>query len=208
MWMSSSGWPRDQAVPVRGEDEVFHRITCFLYALEYVKVMKFDQDGSAYYLKELTKLRERQPGVKYLIEIDVLIRTEVEDRLCDENSDEWAATFKDVLKTCRDLWGTAVINVKSHMMSSPGKTARATEDEAPSPTKGEDPNGKKSKRKAQQEQKKAKIQALVAAAKSGQAFQTVPPVPAPFGAPKGGKAWGKGVGKTTSGQSPRWSSTD
>ena len=24
----------DQAVPVRGEDEVFHRITCFLYALE------------------------------------------------------------------------------------------------------------------------------------------------------------------------------
>jgi len=184
----------DQAVPVRGEDEVFHRITCFLYAMEYVKVMKFDQDGSAYYLKELTKLRERTPGVKYLIEIDVLLRTEVEDRLRDENSDNWAATFKDVLKTRRDLWGTAVINVKSHMMSSPGRTAKAVEDEAPSPTKGEDPSGKKNKRKAQKEKKKAKFQALLAAAKGGQPFQTVPLAPAPFG-PQGRGSLGQGQWK-------------
>jgi hypothetical protein len=187
----------DQAVPVRGGDEVFHRITCFLYALEYVKVMKFDQDGSAYYLKELTKLRERQPGVKYLIEIDVLIRTEVEDRLRDENSDDWAVTFKDVLKTRRDLWGTAVINVKSHMMSSPVQTSKAADEEHSSPVKGEDSGGKKTKRKAQKEKKILKIQALLAAAKSGQTFQTIPPPPAPFGAPKGGKAGGKGSGKAS-----------
>ena len=53
-----------------------------------------------------------------------------------------------------------------------------------------------SKRKAEK-QKKAKIQALLAAAKSGQAFQTVPPIPAPFGAQKRGKALGKGAGKVT-----------
>ena len=44
----------DQAVPVRGESTKSSTGSCFLYALEYVKVMKFDQDGAADYLKELT----------------------------------------------------------------------------------------------------------------------------------------------------------
>ena len=50
------------------------------------------------------------------------------------------------------------------MMSSPGKSTKIADEEALSPTKGEDPDGKKSKRKAQKLKKKAKVQALLAAA--------------------------------------------
>ena len=47
----------DVTKPVRAEDEVFDRLTAFLYALEYLYVMPFDQDGAMLYLKELTRFR-------------------------------------------------------------------------------------------------------------------------------------------------------
>ena len=69
----------DVSKPVRAEDEVFNRLTAFLYALEYLNVMPFDQDGAMLFLKELTWFRGKNPGMEYLVEVDSLVRNEVED---------------------------------------------------------------------------------------------------------------------------------
>ena len=56
--------------------------------------------------------------MEYLVEVDSLVRNEVEDNLREEDASNWGEVFKQVLKERRDLWGPAIINVKTHRLTS------------------------------------------------------------------------------------------
>ena len=163
-------------------------------------MLQFDQDGSALYLRELTKYRTKNPGMEYLLEVDSLVRNEVEDSLREDDASNWGDVFKQILKDRRDLWGQAVINVKTHRLSStPPDRKRGADAEAdpPSPEKKSRRAAERLKKKEKDRQMKQQLAVFRQQGSGAAQVHQAPQAPqAPKGAPKG-----KGKGAAGSGRS-------
>ena len=173
----------DNPVGVSTQEQVMERITALLYALEYVGVMKLGKDTSFAYLKELQSFSRKNPGFQYLMRMDMTLRTEVEDRLREEDSKDFEREFKFILDHRKDLWVTVPVELRTaggHRLTPPPK--RVAEDGG-----GGTPPGKRARKSKAERRAAAKEKATKA-----------PEPAAPTGAPQAGtkpKGAPKGTGK-------------
>ena len=175
----------DNPVGVSTQEQVMERITALLYALEYVGVMKLNKDTSFAYLKELQSFSRKNPGFQYLMRMDMTIRTEVEDRLREEDTKDFEKEFKFILDHRKDLWVTVPVELRTaggRRITPPPK--RVAEDGGNGTPPGKRARKTKAERRASAKEKAGK------APENALSSQ-----PAPKGAGKGApKGAGKGKG--------------
>ena len=97
----------DASVNVGTATQVLNRITALLYGLECIGVMPLTASTGLMYLKELRIHGRKHVGHDYLVSVDRMFRTEVDERLTNDNSLAFATTFEQVLLDRRDFWITA-----------------------------------------------------------------------------------------------------
>jgi hypothetical protein len=172
-----------------------YRIRGFLYALEMLGVMNLSKDTGFKYLKDLDNFARRYPHMDYIVLIDRKIRTEVDERIRDDQNLKWPKVFESVLAERPDFWATVPCEIMNDRRVSPGYMPV---EEKPKRARSVTPEKTTSQRKnALQRERKKLLKVQNQINQQGQSTQDGHPkkqLPAPPG--KGGKG-GKGnpVGK-------------
>ena len=180
----------DNPVGVSTQEQVMERITALLYALEYVGVMNLGKDTSFAYLKELQSFSRRYPGFQYLMRMDMAIRTEVEDRLREEDSKDFEKEFKYILDHGKDLWVTVPVELRAAESThrTPPPKREALDGDIGTPAS-------KRMRKSKAERRAAAKEKAAKAPDQAKPAQLVPPAGTKLKGPPKGAGKGKGEPK-------------
>lgn len=118
-----------------------NRIRAFFYALEYLNILTLSKDVGLNYLREMDNFRRKNPGVEYIIHMDRTFRGEIEELLRDDPEMPFPTALERIWKDRKDLWATAVCDIKTRNMNkrprelTPEPGAAVSPDQKPSPNK-------------------------------------------------------------------------
>ena len=141
------------ACATSNEEHAVNRITAFLYALEFLQVMKVEVNTSLEYLRKVRKMLNDYPGQAYVMYVDQLFFTYVDETLRDEAGKTYSEVFVEALTHFQEFRGQTVIDVKAQGQSQVVSEIAAHAASQAEAFNGDGPPGSATKRRREGEDK-------------------------------------------------------
>ena len=113
-------------VAINGDEQFFDRIFALFVALEYLNILSVAQfrTTALRYFADLRKFRRLHPGLSYLVKADTLIRQAVDEKIKENPTADFGATFQLILDDKPHLWNSALAAVEWDLIAKAKRPPR------------------------------------------------------------------------------------